>query len=705
MNFFIVHELTGLPGEYAGRVRIRAGRAFSVSQAEALRGGLANLEGVNLENLNPRVGSLLLLYRDEAARLALLRLLSDIAARTPVVARAAAAEAPAETRPATPFWPLVRFFVIRPLLPNLWRMISAVCSALPYLIKGVRALLSGRLNVDVLDASAVLAALLMRDFRTVTVLTLLLGLGDMLAAWTRHHSLNTLAESLSLNVDHVWVRRGGREERIPLDEVRVDDLVVLADGACVPVGGIGEEGLAVVNQSSMTGEPLGVTREPGAAVFAGTVVEEGRIVVRVTHPGDDTRYRRVAAFIEESEALKAGIQGKSERLADLAVPFTFALAALVALLTRDPRRAAAVLLVDYSCALKLATPLAVLAAMREGAGHGIVVKGGRYLEALAEADTVVFDKTGTLTGACPRVAEVFAARGRKREEVLRVMACLEEHFPHPVARAVVNRAQADGLMHEEEHARVEYVVAHGVASWLHGRRLLVGSRHYVECDEGVDLSPMLKTIEKQAALGRSLLYLAEDGKLAGMLAIEDPLRPEAAGVVAGLRELGFDRVIMLTGDDGRTAKAIAERVGVDEYHAQILPADKAGIVQDLTARGRRVLMVGDGINDAPALSASHVGIAMSDGTALAREVANVLLTRPDLAGILTARRLAKGTLARIHRNFFVTIALNSAFLAGGLFMLLPPGLSALLHNLTTLGVSLNAMRPHLRPSRPPFDGE
>ena len=363
------------------------------------------------------------------------------------------------------------------------------------------------------------------------------------------------------------------------------------------------------------------------------------------------------------------------------------------------------LLVDYSCALKLATPLAVLASMREGAGHGMVIKGGRYLEALCEADTLVFDKTGTLTNASPKVVEVIPAEGQQRDEVLRVMACLEEHFPHPVARAVVRKAQEENLQHEEEHAQVEYVVAHGVASSLHGKKLRVGSRHYIEHDEGVDVSPLEADIVRQAALGRSLLYLSEDGKLAGILAIEDPLRPEAAEVVETLRGMGFKRVLMLTGDDERTARAVAASAGITEFRAQVLPADKARVVQELTDSGCKVLMVGDGINDAPALSASHVGVAMIDGTDLAREVANVLLTRPSLGGLIEARRLACGTLRRIHTNFAVTLTLNSLFLAGGLFMVLQPGLSALLHNLTTLGVSLNAMRPHLpAPEAPAMEG-
>ncbi|MCD7984461.1 MAG: heavy metal translocating P-type ATPase [Desulfovibrio sp.] len=696
MSFFIIHELQDLNGTTTGRMRVRADRPLPPPPAADLTRNLEELPGISDVRVNPRVGSVLFFYADRESRLSALRLLA-------VRDEAPAPDTPdnisdllPEEPPAGGMLPLIRFFVIRPFLPRIWRVITSVAAAAPFLLKGVASLLRGRLSVDVLDAAAITASILMRDFRTVSVLTLLLGLGETLEYWTRRRSLDSLTESLALNVDSVWLLgEDGTEVSVPLSQVQKDDLVVVRDGGSIPVDGIVEDGCAVVNQSSMTGEPLGVPRAKGASVFAGTVVEEGRLVIRVSHVGDGTRLRQVVTFIEQSEALKAGIQGKTERLADLAVPFTFGLAALVWLTTRNPMRAASVLLVDYSCALKLATPLAVLASMREGAGHGMVIKGGRYLEALCEADTLVFDKTGTLTNASPRVVEVIPAEGQQCDEVLRVMACLEEHFPHPVARAVVRKAQEENLQHEEEHAQVEYVVAHGVASSLHGKKLRVGSRHYIEHDEGVDVSPLEADIVRQAALGRSLLYLSEDGKLAGILAIEDPLRPEAAEVVETLRGMGFKRVLMLTGDDERTARAVAASAGITEFRAQVLPADKARVVQELTDSGCKVLMVGDGINDAPALSASHVGVAMIDGTDLAREVANVLLTRPSLGGLIEARRLACGTLRRIHTNFAVTLTLNSLFLAGGLFMVLQPGLSALLHNLTTLGVSLNAMRPHL----------
>lgn len=696
MAFSVVHELQGLNGTSAGRMRVRADRALPLSLAAGLLQKLEALPGISGVRVNPRVGSALFFYEDQESRLSALHLFA-IWDEAPVPATVGCIS---ELLPEKSFvgglLPLIRYCLVRPFLPRIWRMVSSVMAATPFLLKGVTSLLRGRLSVEVLDAAAITASLLMRDFRTVSVLTLLLGLGETLEYWTRRRSLDSLTESLTLNVDTVWLLgEDGEEVSVPLGQIQKDDRIVVRDGGSIPVDGIVEDGCAVVNQSSMTGEPLGVSRVRGAAVFAGTVVEEGRLVIRVSQVGDGTRLRQVVRFIEQSEALKAGIQGKTERLADLAVPFTFGLAALVWLVTRNPLRAASVLLVDYSCALKLATPLAVLASMREGARHGMVIKGGRYLEALCEADTLIFDKTGTLTNASPRVVEVIPAEGHQRDEVLRVAACLEEHFPHPVARAVVRKAQEGNLQHEEEHAQVEYVVAHGVASSLHGRKLRVGSRHYIEHDEGIDVSPLEADIARQASMGRSLLYLSEDGRLAGVLAIEDPLRPEAAAVVEALRGMGFRRVLMLTGDDERTARAVAARAGITEFRAQVLPADKANVVRELTENGCKVLMVGDGINDAPALSASHVGVAMIDGTDLAREVANVLLTRADLRGLIAARRLATSTLRRIHRNFVATMVLNSLFLAGGLFMVLRPGLSALLHNLTTLGVSLNAMRPYL----------
>nr|GBO94968.1 lead, cadmium, zinc and mercury transporting ATPase [Nitratidesulfovibrio sp. HK-II] len=590
---------------------------------------------------------------------------------------------------------LVRYLILRPFLPRIVRMVSAFFRALPFLLKGGRSLASGRLNVDVLDAAALGISLVRGDFRSVGLITALFAVGEFLEEWTRKKSRESLAESLAVDVDTVWVKRGEAEVQVPLSALADGDLVVVRAGSSIPVDGVVAEGEAMVNQTSMTGEPLAVARRAGASVYAGTVVEEGRLDIRPTGVGSETRINQIVGFIERSEALKANVQGKAERLADAIVPYSFLLAGGVWAVTRDVARAASVLLVDYSCAIRLATPLAILTGMREGAHHGVLIKGGRFIEGLAGADTVVFDKTGTLTEARPRVAEVISLNGHGRDDVLRLAACLEEHFPHPVARAVVRKAEQEALDHQEEHAEVEYVVAHGIASRLRGERVLVGSRHFVHEDEGVPLDEFLPVINQWAAKGYSILHLAIGGKLAGILCIEDPLRPEAADVVRGLRKQGVKRIIMLTGDGPVTAAAVASAVGVDEWRAQVLPADKADIVRQLQTEGGKVVMVGDGINDSPALSAADVGVSLRDGADLAREVADVVLSGNDLAELLVARRLAKATLRRIHVNFSSIMGLNTAFMALGLVGRAQPGMLALLHNLTTVGVALNAMRPML----------
>jgi len=579
------------------------------------------------------------------------------------------------------FGPLMRFLFVRPFLPFKLRVASSVMGALPFLRKGLASLLQGKLNVDVLDAAAIGVSLLRRDFRTVTVLTLLLGLGEALEYWTRRRSMDSLTESLALNVDTVWVLADGVETSVPLSDVREGDLVVVRDGGSIPVDGIVEDGEAVVNQASMTGEPLGVARSKGAAVYSGTVVEQGHLVIRATHVGDGTRLKQVVRFIEESEALKAGIQGKFERMADMAVPFTFALAGLVWLITRNPMQAASVLLVDYSCALRLATPLAVLAAMREGARHGVVIKGGRFLEALSEADTVVFDKTGTLTNASPHVVEVIPAAGHDRDEVLRLAACLEEHFPHPVARAVVRCAQEEGLQHEEEHAQVEYVVAHGIASTLYGKAVRVGSRHY------------MRRRHRPFAPGGGDRRPGPDGTLAALSG-----HRRQAGRVPGHRGPPASR--MPAGPQAARRAGLPPHPHAHRRRRAYRPcrgrqAGPQGIPFAGPARrqGRRHRRP-----HRPRLQGPHGGRRHQRRACPVRLPCgrgHVLLTRPDLSGLITARLLGRATLRRIHINFAATMLLNSMFLAGGLFMILTPGVSALLHNLTTLGVTLNAMRPHL----------
>ena len=705
MSFVIVHELQGTFSDGVvtchGRMRCRCGLRLTLEEATELADSLAALDGIVGVSVNPVIGSVLFFYQDDAARLSALKAIADAGdaideARTRPDFHGDELVRPRVEGPMAAALEIIRFYVLRPFMPTWYSIPSAILHAVPYLLKGLKELFLTHLNVSVLDATAIAVCLLRRDFRTARTLTLLLGIGDALESWTRQKSLDSLSSSLDLTTETVWVRNpDGTERQIGIRELQEGDVVVVNAGSSIPVDGVVVDGEGVVNQSAMTGEPIGVVRVAGHSVFAGTVMEEGSLCVRVTKVGDQTRLRQIVHFIEESESLKAGIQGRFERMADLAVPFTFGLAALVFLITRDPLRASSVLLVDYSCALKLTTPLTVLAAMREGALNNVVVKGGRYLEALRDVDTVVFDKTGTLTNATPRVAAVVAAPGFDEETVLRDMACLEEHFPHPVARAVVRAAEERRLRHPEEHDKVQYIVAHGVCSQLRGVNVVVGSRHYVEYDEGIDLTPLRTAMDEQAAMGRSLLYVGKGGRIAGMVAIEDPPRPEAARVIRTLREQGVDRILMITGDDERTARAIASRLGITEYRAQVLPTDKSDVVNQLLAEGRHVLMVGDGINDAPALSAATVGVAMTDGTDLAQGVANVLLTRSSLEGLITARQLGVRAMQRINTNYLYTMVFNSLFLMGGIFMILTPGLSAFLHNMTTVLLSIRAMRRNL----------
>lgn len=597
--------------------------------------------------------------------------------------------------PSGAFIGAIRYFLIRPLLPPFWRMIMGGASAIPFVAKGLQALFRGKLNADVLDASALMVSMLTRDYRTVGMLTMLLAVAESLEVWTRQSSLSALTDALAMNVDMVWkLEDDGVEKAVPLGQIRPGDRIIVRDGSAIPVDGVVESGTAFVNQAAMTGESMPVAREHGGSVFAGTTVEAGSITILVTQVGEGTRLQQVVGFIRQSESRKSGLEAHYARLADKAVPFTFALAALVLLFSRNLMRMASVLLIDYSCAIRLATPLAVLTAMRAAATHAIAIKGGKYLEAIAEADTLVFDKTGTLTSARPTVISVYAAPGFDRREILRTMACLEEHFPHPVSRAIVEKAVEEDLRHEEEHAEVEYVVAHGIVSTLHGKRMHLGSRHYLEHDEGVDLSVFAKDMARETSCGHSLIFLAESGEAAGMAVIADPLRPEASAVVREMRSLGFSRILMLTGDDLRTAESVAAQAGITEFRAHVMPREKGEIIQQLNAGGRKVMMVGDGINDGPALSCASVGVAMGDGTDLARAVANVLLVRSSLNALPAVRRLADQALRRIRQNAISALSLNSIYMAGATFFGFSPALSAALHNLTTIGIALNAIRSY-----------
>ncbi len=607
-----------------------------------------------------------------------------------------------ETLPEKPVANPIPGKIVSYAFPFALRAALATLRAIPYIAKGLYGMLSkGKLDLNVLDAAALSVCLIQRDFRSLSSIVFFFALGEYLADWTRKKSHSKLADSLALNIESVWLKCGDTEIMTPLAKVLPGDLVVVRSGAVIPVDGTVETGEAMVNQSSMTGEPLPIPRIPGQSVFAGTMLEEGELVVRVVKVGGETRISSILRKIDESEAAKAAIQSRYEHIADSIVPYNFLLSGLVFALTRDLRRAGSVLLVDYSCALRLATPLAVLTCLREAASHGVLIKGGKFAEALSQADTVIFDKTGTLTEAQPTVVEVIPFNGYERDYILKSAACLEEHFPHPVGRAVVAAAELAKLSHREEHTQVELIVAHGIASRLHGKRVLVGSEHFLLEDSQISITPeQREIISKQAGMGRSVLYVSFDARLGGIILIEDKIRPNAAAAIKALRQDGIKRVIMLTGDGELTAASIAAQAGIDEFRARLLPEHKAAFVQELRAAGHTVLMLGDGINDSPALSAANVGVSMSGGADLTKEVADVVLTRGDIMDLLTARKLSRRTMRRIKHSFNYSLAFNSVFLLGGLFGVVGAGLAALLHNATTAVIALSCMQNMLPPALP-----
>ncbi len=659
--------------------------------------------GTEAVRISPVTGSILVEYAGPALRRALLNVLLPPAATSAPFGRARSLPKGAGAKTGAP--PAER--VVRNPIPGKAysyfypRVLTrglALLRALPYIWTGIKALFRGRLNLDALDGAALTVCLLRRDFKSLSSIVFFFALGEYLADWTRKKSRASLAESLALNIDHVWIKEGELERRVPVAETRPGDLVVVRAGSVLPVDGTVAEGDGMVNQASMTGESMPVRRTVGSTVYAGTVLEEGEMIVAASRVGGDTRINAILRSIEESESVKASIQGRYERVADSIVPYNFLLSGAVYAATRDPLRAGSVLLVDYSCAIRLATPLTIFTGMREAAERGVLIKGGKFMEAVAEADVVIFDKTGTLTEARPTVAEVIPFGGRTRDTVLRLAACLEEHFVHPVGQAVVRAAEAEGLKHREEHAKVEFVVAHGIASRWRGQRVLIGSGHFVLEDEGISAtSEQRSIIDSQAAMGRSVLYLAVGGELAGIILIEDNMRKDAPAMVEALREDGIRRVIMLTGDGELTARGIAERAGIAEYRSRLLPEDKAAFVASLKNEGHKVIMVGDGINDSPALSAADVGVAMAEGADMAREVADIVLVNGELSGILLARKVARIALARVRSNFRASLLWNSLFLLGGLTGLLRPGLSALLHNATTAAIAVSSVRPMLSP--------
>ena len=577
---------------------------------------------------------------------------------------------------------------------TVWRSIAFVW-------KGVRCLLHRKLEVEVLDALSITASLLRGDYSTAGSVMFLLTVGSLLEEWTRKKSLDDLARSMALNVDKVWVRTPQGEVLVPLTRVHAGDEVVVRSGNMIPLDGMVLEGEAMVNQAALTGESMPVRKAAGATVYAGTVVEEGECVLVAKAEGGANRYDKIVAMIEESEKLKSSTENRALVLADKLVPWCLGATVVTYLLTRNATRAISCLMVDFSCALKLSMPLAVLSAMRECGSYHITVKGGKYLEALSKADTIVFDKTGTLTRATPQVVDVVPFSGCNEREVLQLAACLEEHFPHSMANAVVRAAKERGISHEEMHSEVEYIVAHGIASRVGGERVVIGSHHFVFEDE-----KCIVPADEQAKFDalkpeHSHLYMAASGQLVGIICISDPLRPEAAAVLNGLRALGIRNTVMMTGDSERTAAAIAKQVGVDHFFAEVLPEDKANFVQQAKAEGHTVVMIGDGINDSPALSAADIGIAINSGAAIAREIADVTIKADSLEELVALKAIANSLQKRVHANYRFVLTFNSALIALGALGILQPASSAMLHNLSTIGISLKSMTNLLPENKAP----
>ena len=570
-----------------------------------------------------------------------------------------------------------------------------------FLWKGVRCVLSRRLEVEVLDALSIGVSLLRGDFGTAGSVMFLLNLGSLLEEWTRKKSLDDLARSMALNVDKVWVRSQGTEVLVPLTKVRSGDEVVVRSGNMIPLDGTVLEGEAMVNQAALTGEAMPVRKAEGSTLYAGTVVEEGECVFIAKAEGGSNRYDKIVAMIEESEKLKSSTENRALVLADKLVPWCLGATVVTYLLTRNATRAISCLMVDFSCALKLSMPLAVLSAMRECGSYHITVKGGKYLEALSKADTIVFDKTGTLTRATPQVVEVVPFSGCNEREVLQLAACLEEHFPHSMANAVVRAAKEHGISHEEMHSEVEYIVAHGIASRVGGERVVIGSHHFVFEDEKCTIPTAEQQKFDALKPAYSHLYMAASGQLVGVICISDPLRPEAAAVLNGLRALGIRNTVMMTGDSERTAAAIAKQVGVDRFFAEVLPEDKANFVQQAKAEGHTVVMIGDGINDSPALSAADIGIAINSGAAIAREIADVTIKADSLEELVAPNAIANSLQKRVHANYRFVLTFNSALIALGALGILQPASSAMLHNLSTIGISLKSMTNLLPENRAP----
>ena len=691
MKLIVKHEIRG-------RIRIHiCGGAMTIRQADLFAAYLGSLSMVSDARVYERTGDASIIYTGEKKEL--IQQILKFDPEDPELNRLVPENSGRELNQKyqtklvgrTALRITAKFFFPAPV-----RAAFVLIRSAGFLAKGIRCLMKRKLGAEVLDAAAVIVSLARRDFDTAGSIMFLLGMGELLEEWTHKKSVGDLARSLSLNIEKVWLKTENSQILVPITEVKEGDEIVVCTGNVIPLDGEVSSGEAMVNQASMTGESIAVRKAAGSYVYAGTVTEEGNLTVVVKKTSGSTRFERITAMIEESEKLKSGLEGKAASLADTLVPWSFGGTLLTWLLTRSPSRAISVLMVDFSCALKLSMPLAVLSAMREASSYGITVKGGVYLEAMAEADTIVFDKTGTLTKAEPVVAGIVPFEGRREEDVLRLAACLEEHFPHSIANAVVAESRRRRLIHEEMHSQVDYIVAHGIATYVGNERAVIGSRHFVFEDEKCVVPEGEEDLFQSLPEEFSHLYLALGGRLAAVILIEDPLREEAPAVVAELRKLGIRKVVMMTGDSERTARAIAARTGMDDYRSEVLPEDKAAFVEQEKAEGHRVIMVGDGINDSPALSAADVGIAVSEGAQIAREIADITVSGDVLEQLVILRTLSTRLMQRVRKNYRFVIGFNLALMGLGVSGIMPPALSALCHNSSTLLVSLESMTNLLR---------
>ena len=678
-----------------GRLRLRSGMyAFTEQQGYSLAALLRQNPAVLSVEVTWRNCGILIYYK-EGCREEILQLVSSICQKDLIEIEPQEEDQSAKLDTdfqmnlvKTAGYHFARKLFLPVLLNNGWILYRSA----QYIARGIKELWNHRLNVEVLDAASILASLAQRDCKTASSVMFLLNISSLLEEYTHKRTHNALARSLSINVDQVWRVDGDTDTLVPMADIHVNDWIRVRSGNLIPVDGRVIDGEAMINEASMTGESLAVAKRADSSVYAGTVLEEGSLVIQVTALSDESRIAQIMDMIDHSEALKAGVQSQAEHLADAIVPYSFLGAIGVFAITRNLTKALSVLMVDYSCAIKLSTPIAVISAMKEASDHGILIKGGKYFEIFSEADTIVFDKTGTITESCPKLDKVIPFGKYTRDEVLRISACLEEHFPHSVARAIVKQAEVEGLVHEELHAEVEYVVAHGISSKIGDKKCLIGSYHFIAEDEHIRVTQKQRMEIEAAAQGRSVIYLTIGKSLAGVLLIYDPPRPEAKAVIQDLYKEGIKRIYMLTGDSENAARAVAEEIGVTDYQAQVLPEDKANIIGSLRSDKTKLIMVGDGINDSPALAAADVSVAMQDASDLAREVADITLLHNNLEDIVFLRRLSNAMLQRIKGNYRFIVTFNTGLLVSGLAGLISPAVSAYLHNLSTMMIGASSMR-------------